>query len=784
MPGCEIKSADVYLKCVGPEDKGHPDIQCGAQGCDCLNTRETSGVESEKIQYLDGGRLMNIKQGSFTDLKIIAPQKVDSNYRYDHVVVDLKLGPYSSAENCFDEGYKDGKFYFPIIDTSPPAEFICQVQPTTGRYFCPEVQKMFGNGNGGYLEDPYITCYNKFTEGFDDCNTPNLFTKDDSIKAKVHVFTDGEPYCLRVTTQGLGARDLPPMPKTLAKNLPGAYGIDVNLGSVTPDLFSGATNTLTLTSDSAPGCSNLIKFTNYPTNQITQTTYSFGYSMQNGMYVVNMPNGVTAVGYKIDGGSLVEINTGKNQFTGTELQSILFSMDGFTITGLIGSPTSSSGVCKYYAGQAKGAGYAKNEIGVKIKAELLMSENGNCWNANTPVRAPAFGLQQAEKDIMIRLEPLAEQVTGKMHQDFMLGNCQAVLASADEIINRRNFDGTAGMADLAETMAIYYSTACHIVDGGANWQVARKEQICTLLKFFFMRDYAFGQKAKAYPPTVTNTKEFEKIQKYLREVDGKLKCGIDFSAVGTTTGSTGGTTTLQKCGIDSAVFKGYPSGWKPDNWANYVCKADFGSVKPDPANPGQLDLNKACWDEGAYSDSDPGCLGPEVKLCCPPAPGDVVSSGTCNAAEYPITDLTNGDEAWAFGCIDATRAKSCIKATGQVEKASFVIPAGSELASRCASASTTSAAITPTATTTAATTTTSTITCQPPTSTYKNLVSDGTGLEIRKGPNSNHDSVGNIPDGQQFLVCSNTPSGYWHVTNYNSIVGWSNTGPSLAQKIS
>jgi hypothetical protein len=786
LPGCEIKSADVYLKCVGPEDKGHPDIQCGAQGCDCLNTREVSGVESEKIQYLDGGRLMNVKQGSFTDLKINAPQKVDSNYRYDHVVVDLKLGPYSSKENCFDEGYKDGKFYFPIIDTSPPAEFVCQVQPTTGRYFCPEVQKMFGGGSGGYLEDPYISCYNKDTEGFDDCKTPNLFTKGDAIKAKVHVFSDGEPYCLRVTSQGLGARDLPALPKTLAKNLPGAYGIDVNLGSVTTDLFSGASNTLTLTTNSAPGCSSQINFnSNFPTGQITPTTYSFGYSMQNGMYVVNMPeNGVTAVGYKIDGGSLVQINTGKNQFTGPELQQILFSMGGFTVTNLIGSPTSSSGICHYYAGEAKKAGYAQNELGLKIKAELLISENGNCYNANTPVKAPAFGKQQAEVDIMIRLEPLAEQVTGKMHQDFMQGNCQAVLASADEIINRQNFDGTKGMGDMAEIMAIYYSAACHIVDGGANWQVARKEQICTLLKFFFTREHGFGQKGKAYPPTVTNTKEFEKIQKYLREVSTKVGCKIDFSAGGTgTTGGTSsisGTTSLQKCGIASADFtkSGFPSGWKPDNWENYVCKADIGSVSVTSSSS-QLDLNKACWDEGAYSNTDPGCLGPGVKLCCPPAPGESVSSGTCSAAQYPITDLTNGDEAWAFGCIDATHARSCIKATGQVEKISFVIPAGSELATRCASASTTSAAITPAAITTA-----STITCQPPTSTYKNLVSDGTGLEIRKGPDSNHDSVGNIPDGQQFLVCSNPPSGYWHVTNYNSVVGWSNTGPSLAQKIS
>jgi len=775
LPGCEIKSADVYLKCVGPEDKGHPDIQCGAQGCDCLNTREPSGVESEKKQYLDGGRLMNVKQGSFTDLKIIAPQKVDSNYRYDHVVVDLKLGPYSNAENCFDEGYKDGKFYFPIIDTSPPAEFICQVQPTTGRYFCPEVQKLFGNGNGGYLEDPYISCYNKDTEGFDDCTTPNLFTKGNSMKAKVHVFTDGEPYCLKVTSSGLGARDLSGPIKTLAKNLPGAYGVDVNLGSVTPDLFSGATNTFTRTTDSAPGCSNKINYNgNYPTGQITPTTYQFGFSMQNGMYTVNIQDEVTAVGYKKDGGSLVEISTGKNQFTGPDLQKITFLMDGFTISGLIGSPTVSSGVCKYYAGEAKGAGFAKNELGITIKAELLMSENGNCWNANTPVKAPAYGKQQAEVDIMIRLEPLVELFTGKMHQDFMNDNCQSVLSNADEIINRRNFDGTAGMADVAEAIAIYYSAACHIVDGGANWQVARKEQICTLLKFFFNREYAFGQKAKAYPTTVTGTKEYQKINKYLNEVAKKSNCGVDFSSGGSgTTGNSGSSgTTLQKCGIDSADFtkSGFEAGWKPTNWANYVCKQDIGAVSAVPGSS-QLILDQSCWDEGAYSNTDPGCPG--VQLCCPPAPGDVVSSGTCSSTDFPITHLTGGDEKWAFGCIDANTARSCVKSTGETTKPnanpSFLV-AGTELQSLCASTSSA----------------TNALTCNTKTGTYTVTASDGF-LAIRSGAGPSNSQIGQIPTGSTFSTCGDKPvSGTtWNVVEYNGQIGWSSLcGSSCATKVS
>ncbi len=619
LPGCEIKSADVYLKCVGPEDQGHPGIQCGKQGCDCLYAREYSGVESEKTQYLESGRLINLKSGSFVDLKIPAPQKVDSSYRYDHVVVDLKLGPYSNAENCFDEGYKDGRFYFPIIDISPPAEFICQVQPTTGKYFCPEVQKMFGNGNGGYLEDPYITCYNKNTESFDDCSIPNLFTEGDAIRAKVHVFTDGEPYCLRVTTQGLGERDIS-QPKTLAKNLPGPYGVEINLGSVTPDLFSGASNSLTLTTDSDISCERQFTYVTRPTGAVSQVSYSFTYIMDpiTKLYRVVLPPGVTARDHQKVGDYLTRMD-GNNQFTGDQLKEINFILGEFEVRGIIGFPSGQKPICKYQVGQAAGANYAQDKIPLKIKAELLMSENG-CFDASIPVKAPAFGLQQAEKNIMLQLNPLAEQITSKMHQEFMQGNCQAVLSNADEIINRQNFDGTKGMADMAEVLAIYYSVACHVVSGN-NWQAERKDQICTLLKFFFTREYAFGQKAKAYPLTVNGTREYQKISKYLNEIGNKLNCGVSFSSSGSTvtSGTTG--TALMKCGIDSANFtkSGFMAGWRPENWENYVCKEDIGSIKKyDSSSPNKLDLSPACWAGSMYTTGNDPCSGPSVQLCCPP----------------------------------------------------------------------------------------------------------------------------------------------------------------------
>jgi hypothetical protein len=635
LPGCEIKSADVYLKCVGQEDQGHPGVQCGSQGCNCLHATESSGVESEKVRHLESGRLFDLKQGSFTDLKIPSPQKVDSSYRYDHVVVDLKLGPYSDPANCFDEGYRDGKFYYPIVDVSPPAEFVCEVYPSSGRFLCPEVQKIFGNGNGGYLEDPYITCYNQDMESFGSCDVPNLFTKGKSIRLKAHTFTDGEPYCLRVTTDGLGPDRQLYDTKPLPKNIPGPYGIEMNLGTVTPELFSGTYNSLTLTSDSDQTCSRQVKQTNYPTGQVVQTSYSFTYTKQpgSGLYLINIGSAITAAGdYQNDGGVLKQRSSGKTQFTGIELQKIGFSMGGFLVSGLIGSPTGQTGMCKYRVGQAAGDTYAKDIIPITVKVEMLMSENGNCFNANIPIKAPAFGKQQASKTFNIQLEPIASQVTSRMHQEFMEGNCQYVQDNAKQIINRVNNDGSVGKADLAEAVALYYSVSCYIVDAakvGQSWQTSRKNEICTLLDIFFNRNYAvIGKKAADYPSEVKNTNEFVKIEKYLNEVKSKLNCNQDLfpslTPSSTPTPVTSGVTT---CGHPQAQFKieSKSATWKPTNWNAYVCKKSVGNSARDPDNPALFDYDKFCFDRGMYSDQDlANSLGvtfgcPGVQLCCPPS---------------------------------------------------------------------------------------------------------------------------------------------------------------------
>lgn len=68
-------------------------------------------------------------------------------------------------------------------------------------------------------------------------------------------------------------------------------------------------------------------------------------------------------------------------------------------------------------------------------------------------------------------------------------------------------------------------------------------------------------------------------------------------------------------------------------------------------------------------------------------------STACDEKLYPITDLAGNDAGWAFGCIDSTHARSCVKATGEVEHDTFPIPENHVLRQRCATSSGSSTSI-------------------------------------------------------------------------------------------
>lgn len=530
VPGCKIKTAEVYLKCIGKEDLGHAGVNCGKQKCDCLNV-EQSIVPGEKTKHLDHGIQYDLRSGSVQDLHLPSPQKVDSFYRYDHVVVELQLDQSEEAnrEKCFDEGYRDGIFYFPITDVSPPSKFVCQADYQTGRYLCPEVLSMFGPGSGAYLEEPYISCYEKNSQTFIDCSTPGIFTKGDTIRVRGHVMTDGQKsYCLKTTVTNL--HDQPEYWfRQVPEKLPGLWPVELNLGIVDANLFSGASNTLQLVqTESDPGCSQPM-MDNFPKGQLPSMTYTFTYSiLSDGKYQVNVPPGVTAENQP----SNVLIMAPE------ELKSVVFNFNGLLAHNIVGAPSGTSHKCTYQIASAAGQGFVQNQKSFTVRMELFEPDvNGYCGEMNNIlVKPPVYGRAYDEKNIVVQLEPYVSQAVSRMYQNFVSKNYNEVLNEANQIINRKK-------SDLEDAEALYYALASYIVPAGDSWKDTQKNAVCSLLNIFFKREYLVGgEKAEEYPLEVKQTGEFQKIYKYLEEINKKVSCGGIAPGLGTT-GTMGGSAS-------------------------------------------------------------------------------------------------------------------------------------------------------------------------------------------------------------------------------------------------
>ncbi len=524
LPGCRIRNYDVYLKCIGQEDLDRPGIQCGSQGCDCLHATQASALEGEKIKQLDGGRGFDLKSGSFVEVPIPAPQKVDSGYRYDHVVVDLKIDPNEDPSKCFDEGYRDGKFYYPIIDVSPPGVGVCQVQPTTGKYYCPEIVKLFGGGSGAYLADPYISCYDKNTQSFVSCDTPNLFVKGDQIRIKTNTFTDGGKYCLRTTVSGLQDNPVPDLPRELPQGIPGPYNPEINVGTVTEAMFSGTGGFVVLANSKQLGCSEP-QFGPIPQNLPTQQ-FAFGYSNTGNGYIVTVQAGVTITntnqGYGLSGSTLTR--DGNTVLSSAEILGAQFNLNGMVVQNLVGSPQGNSGQCVYQTQAAAGSTFQQKSKVVTITSELLLPDAaGSCYNAQYLVKPPAYGKPSFSQRITLQLEPIVSQVVSKMHQEFSRGNCQNVMQNAQSILNRRIADGD-------DVNALYYMVACLINTGKENWKQAYETDVCRYMGIFANRYYpGLEFEAPRYPDEVKSSAEYQKVQAYFAEINKELSCtGVAF----------------------------------------------------------------------------------------------------------------------------------------------------------------------------------------------------------------------------------------------------------------
>ena len=615
FPGCKVRTADVSLKCVGVEDLGKPGVDCGSQGCDCVQATQTTPFETEKTKALDQGRKFNLPRGQMVDMKLPSPQKVTSHYRYDHVVVDLTVDRFEDAANCFDTEYlpKNGntvRFYFPIRDVSPPGEIACQVDLPTGRYICPELFALFGGGANAYLEDPYTSCFDKTTSTWVSCDTPNLFLKDDTIRIKNHLLLDGGKYCLKTTVTGLSTNIQEYPLRPLSEKITGSITPEMNLGTVTPQLFSGSTSNLELQTGSDPGCAQpqIDTFG----KAINAQNYRFLYQINSaGEYHITIDNGVNVLlPYKIEN-NILKDQAGKDFIKPDDLLKVKFDFNGVQAHNLVGpaKPTivtsTPSGSCTYHVTAGISGAQGIDKKAISVTTELMYPDNtGGCDNAFQLVKAPsAYGKNKHTQNIIIQLQPQAAQAIKTLHDEFMAGNCGYVKSVTQSVIDRKK-------SDLEDAQALYYSIACNIIQHQQQWnQPPAKDNTCQLLKIFFDRTYFTGETTSPYSSLITNTAEYQKIYVYLTEVKNKAGC----------TGINGGGSTTPNTNTNCGTNNVRTDFAQPSNWNQYTCREPQGF--------------ETCYSKNQYDNANinlptgmqHGCPG--TQKCCPPTSGSGGSGG-------------------------------------------------------------------------------------------------------------------------------------------------------------
>lgn len=580
FPGCKVKSWNLKLKCIGPGDRGNPNVDesCGGKTCDCLSVSNTGAAfEAQKEQQLASG--FNLPPAQMFSVPLESPQRVTAPYRYDHVVMELYLDP-SEKDNydkCVESDFLQGNkavYYFPISDVSPPSALSCSVDLTTGRYQCPELYSLFGYG-GAFLEDPYVSCWNKKTETWMPCDTPNLFVLGDEIKVRAHVNTDGKGQCLKRTVNPLVPGILAEAPpRQIAQNVQGAQYVIDTLGTVQQSMFGGSAPILVSVPDSGLNCGP-IKLDLSPTTLSVGDKFAFSFDVGSSPGTVKLivPSNVNLVtpGYDRNGAYLSK--GGNVDLAIAEINQIQFSGSGFTFQNVLGgvNPTDTNRRCVYQAIEQNVYTQDQNFREFTVNYQLLeKDEAGGCYLANQPVKTSLGKPTHTQK---VRIQKQETAVSG-LQQSFASGNYQQTQAYAVTVLNQRR-------GDMENALAYYYYIASFVMLGKNN-PAQFEGQIKEALSGFFNRMWA-EQAAQPYPADVVAITEYQKIKKYLCEVDGKY-----------------GAANAGICG--GAVLVGT------------TAVASF--------------------------------------------------SNKCSVSDYPINDLGGDNAQYAYRCVTANTAKSCVKSTG------------------------------------------------------------------------------------------------------------------------
>ncbi|HLD01029.1 MAG TPA: hypothetical protein VJC39_04750 [Candidatus Nanoarchaeia archaeon] len=532
FPGCKIKRLDIKLKCIGPEDIGGygADTSCDGEGCDCLAVQNVgSSFEGEKEKLVK--TLANLKSGQLVDLKIESPQVIDSHYRYDHVILELQLDPSEKGNegSCFDQEVLKGSkavYYTPISDFSLD-KIGCAANTLTGKFECKEIASLFGF-DGASLEQPYLSCWNKRTEQWVSCDTPNLFVLGDEIRIRPHINNNADGICLKRTISPVipGIQEVLWSP--LPENLPGSMAPPQVLGIVEESMLGSSVDRIGPVAGSNPSCnavtfqsitgakgSGIFKFSFEPTEPTSEGKVKLfiNDAAANG---VKLSADGESLQYNINPADGKLLKGQQDTFTLEEIAKLTFEVPGFKLSTVLGKVqlTDLNKVCAYKV-------FTQNEFlktstakrTFQITYELYEKEGDSCLFANTRVKSSS-GQSIYSGQITIQKEETAFSEQLGLHNSFITGNYDVVNSLALDIINQRS-------NDLRSAIAIYYETAVFIMKGQQDNKKYTTEA-ANLLRLFFDREWGGGKLAD-WPEQVVKSGEYQKIKVYMCEIDEKYE---------------------------------------------------------------------------------------------------------------------------------------------------------------------------------------------------------------------------------------------------------------------
>ena len=606
FPGCKIRGYKTTLKCIGPEDVGNPDVDrtCGGKGCDCLQaTGARPELQGEHTYSVDKGSSFNgVTKGQMFDFPIPSPQKVSSNFRYDHVVLEVFLDPSEKVDSCIDKGRQTangGIFYYPIQDITPEVSINCFADPVSGKFTCPKVKDIFGGGQT-YLEHPFVQCYDKRKDEFVNCDSANALIEGDALVIQPFLNLGGdEPACLQIT-DNRGFINQPAI--QLPENQQGSYSPRLTLTTITSQMIQGGgAGTVITNPGSDPGCggnNGQVNVLATPSSGGTARALRFTYAQQpSGKYQLTIPAGVTVEqidGYTLNGPVLTK--NGVIDLTPTEIDAASFMVDGFKMSKIFGNPRPQNpvqGQCTYDLRPSQLTGSSSNLGSLQLTLKVLKpGPNEHCFDTTTLMPRSSYGEVTITKPIRLQVQLQEVAAASDMHHDFISGNYDVVMAKAEAVFRREE-------STLNSAIAIYYWIASAIAKG--NGVTQNSLQIQSLLDLFFLRKFSTSVILDAYPSDVTSTTEYKKINTYLCCVDKKLLSPSNYPACAGVNCASGTT-----CGFNDVL----PTFAKPADWNLYTCKT--------PA------AGQTCYRQNVYSDQNIaqtnnlifGCPGAE--LCCPP----------------------------------------------------------------------------------------------------------------------------------------------------------------------